>query len=68
MPLQYGELGRLAAEIVSLVWGTPANLISSFFPRLISVVKDWMSIILPHIPHILPVIRSHDRKVAINYY
>jgi len=25
MPLQYGELGPLAAEIVSLVWGTPAN-------------------------------------------
>ena len=25
MSLQYGELGPLAAEIVSLVWGTPAN-------------------------------------------
>jgi len=25
MSLQYGELGLLAAEIVSLVWGTPAN-------------------------------------------
>jgi len=25
MPSQYGELGPLAAEIVSLVWGTPAN-------------------------------------------
>jgi len=25
MPLQYGELRPLAAEIVSLVWGTPAN-------------------------------------------
>ena len=25
MSPQYGELGPLAAEIVSLVWGTPAN-------------------------------------------
>ena len=25
MSAQYGELGPLAAEIVSLVWGTPAN-------------------------------------------
>jgi len=25
MSLQYGELGPLAAEIVSLVWGTPGN-------------------------------------------
>ena len=25
MSLQYGELGLLAAEIVLLVWGTPAN-------------------------------------------
>jgi len=25
MSPQYGELGLLAAEIVSLVWGTPAN-------------------------------------------
>jgi len=25
MSLQYGELGPLATEIVSLVWGTPAN-------------------------------------------
>ena len=25
MTPQYGELGLLAAEIVSLVWGTPAN-------------------------------------------
>jgi len=25
MSLQYGELGSLAAEISSLVWGTPAN-------------------------------------------
>ena len=25
MSPQYGELGRLAAEIVSLVWGTPGN-------------------------------------------
>jgi len=25
MSLQYGELGSLAAEIVPLVWGTPAN-------------------------------------------
>jgi len=25
MSLQYGELGPLSAEIVSLVWGTPAN-------------------------------------------
>jgi len=25
MPLQYGELGQLAAEIVLLVWGTLAN-------------------------------------------
>ena len=24
--LQYGERGALAAEIVSLVWGTPANV------------------------------------------
>ena len=27
MSLQYGELGPLAAEIVLLVWGTPANVI-----------------------------------------
>ena len=26
MSLQYGELGPLAAEIVLLVWGTPANV------------------------------------------
>jgi len=25
MSLQYGELGPLVAEILSLVWGTPAN-------------------------------------------
>jgi len=25
MSLQYGDFGLLAAEIVSLVWGTPAN-------------------------------------------
>jgi len=25
MSPQYGELGPLAAEIVSLVWGTPGN-------------------------------------------
>ena len=25
MSLQYGELRRTGAEIVSLVWGTPAN-------------------------------------------
>jgi len=25
MSIQYGELGPLAAEIVSLVWGIPAN-------------------------------------------
>ena len=25
MSLQYGELSPLAAEILSLVWGTPAN-------------------------------------------
>jgi len=25
MSPQYGELGPLAAEIVSLIWGTPAN-------------------------------------------
>ena len=25
MSLQYGELGPLAAEILSLVWGTPGN-------------------------------------------
>jgi len=26
MSLQYGELRPLAAEIILLVWGTPANL------------------------------------------
>jgi len=49
------NFGPLAAEIGSLVWGTPAvlrtaYLLSSFFSfrRLISAVGDWMSTILPH--------------------
>ena len=39
----------LPAEIVSLVWGIPANFNwFRFFPRLISAAADWMSAILPH--------------------
>jgi len=58
------NLGLLTAEICWRVWGTPANFnsfhvlaallhgtlvdLSSFFPRLLSAVGDWMSTILSH--------------------
>jgi len=40
------NFGLIACEILSLVWDT--QLISFFFPRLISAVVDWMSTILLH--------------------
>ena len=78
------NFGPLAAEVVSLVWCTPANfngfcillwppyviggplyfcpgisvfffyLLSSFFPRLISVAAGWMSTILWHMVTVWP--------------
>jgi len=43
------NFGPLAAEILSLVWGTPGNF-NGFrvLAALISAVADWMSTIHPH--------------------
>ena len=44
MCLQYGELGLLAADIVSLVWGTPANFNGfRIWQRYCTALRYWAS-------------------------